>query len=169
MRVHRLVLTAACMILPVAAHSAEAGGPRETKEGIVLRISPRYYRWHVDPGVEWTEANTRYANLNWEVPLEQCALVLVDVWNSHYLKETLERTEKAMVDHVMPTVEAARASKMPIIHCPAPGLAETHPNWVKLIPPDESIPGPVDPEWPPPGFRGSTGEFEQYARPPEPR
>ena len=60
----------------------------------VLRISPRYHRWHVDPGVEWVEANTGYAHLDWDISLSRAALVLVDVWERHYLKDTEARAEK---------------------------------------------------------------------------
>ncbi len=48
-------------------------------------IEPRYYRWHVDKGVVWAEKNTGYAHLNWEIPIAQTALVLIDVWSHHYL------------------------------------------------------------------------------------
>ncbi len=47
----------------------------------ILHVKPRYYRWHVDPDVEWTETNTDYACLDWKIPLSQAALVLVDVWD----------------------------------------------------------------------------------------
>lgn len=59
-----------------------------------LKINPRYHRWHVDPGVEWLETNTGYATLDWEIPLDQTAVVLVDVWQRHYLKDTEERGGK---------------------------------------------------------------------------
>lgn len=68
----------------------------------VVRVAPRYHRWHVDPGVEWVEANTGYAYLDWEIPLSQAALVLVDVWDRHYLRDTEARAEKIIRERTRP-------------------------------------------------------------------
>ena len=45
-----------------------------------MHVRPRYYRWFFGPGDEWLEINTGHARLDWHVPLDQAALVLVDVW-----------------------------------------------------------------------------------------
>src|SRR5690606_25239407 len=74
-----------------------------------VQISPRYYRWYVDPGQEWLEVNTDYAHLNWKIPIRQAALVLVDVWQRHYIKEPEERAEQIMDDALVPLVQACRA------------------------------------------------------------
>ena len=86
----------------------------------MLRVKPRYYRWHVDPGVEWVETNTGYANLDWEIPLEQTALVLVDVWARHYLGDTEARANEVIEEKVVPLVTACRKAGMRLIHAPAP-------------------------------------------------
>jgi nicotinamidase-related amidase len=133
-----------------------------------LRIKPRYYRWHVDPGVEWVETNTGYAHLDWEIPLEQTAVVFVDVWDGHYLKDTAARSEEIVGEKIVPLVAACRKAGMQLIHAPAPGLAEEHPARVKLV--DDGWNGNgQDKEWPPPEFRGKSGIYEAYARPKEPR
>ena len=31
----------------------------------LIKIQPRYYRWHVDPGIPWNEKNTDHAHLDW--------------------------------------------------------------------------------------------------------
>ena len=36
---------------------------QEERVGESMQIKPRYYRWHVDPGVEWIEKNTGYTHL----------------------------------------------------------------------------------------------------------
>ena len=132
-----------------------------------IHVMPRYYRWHVDPGTEWLEANTGYAHLDWRIPMEQAALVLVDVWDGHYLKETADRTEVIVRDSIVPLLSACRAAGMPVIHAPAPGLAEHHPAWVKLIE-DHERSEPVD-DWPPKSFRSKSQAFSSFARPEEPR
>ena len=134
----------------------------------ILKVSPRYYRWHVDPGVEWLEANTGYAHLDWEIPMSQAALVLVDVWEGHYLKETSDRSEQIVRDRIVPLVSACRAAGLQLIHAPAPGLAEDHPARVRLADLDGVTAARRD-DWPPQAFRSKSGEFEAFARPEEPR
>jgi nicotinamidase-related amidase len=136
------------------------------KEGM-LHIKPRYYRWHVNPGQEWTEANTGYNTLDWKIPVSQCALVLVDVWQRHYIREPEERAEKIIDENLIPLMKACRSGGVEIIHAPAPEAARVHPNWVNL--PKEKTVKPVADEWPPKSFRNLSGEFSQYRRPTEPR
>ena len=65
-----------------------------SKTNRILSVKPRYHRWHVDPGVEWIETNTGYATLDWKIPLSQTAIVLLDVWQRHYMKDTEARAEE---------------------------------------------------------------------------
>ncbi len=133
-----------------------------------IAIRPRYYRWHVDPGVTWTEANTGYAHLDWEIPMARTALVLVDVWSHHYLKDTEARSEEIVCHKIAPLLNACRNAGMPIVHAPSPRLAEGHPSWVKRIGEDEVSADGRD-DWPPRAFLEKSEEFEEYARPLEPR
>ena len=131
-----------------------------------ITIKPRYYRWHVDKGVVWLEKNTNYAHLNWEIPIAQTALVLVDIWSHHYLKDTAARSEKIVRNKIVPLLSACRKAEMPIVHAPAPRLAEAHPSWVKLIKKGDAEDRD---NWPPAAFRSKTEIYENYARPIEPR
>lgn len=136
--------------------------------GRSMRIKPRYYRWHVDPGVEWVETNTGYAHLEWEIPIEQAALVLVDVWaEGHYLQDTLARGEAIIREKIVPLVAVCRKAGMQLIHAPAPPVAEEHPARVKLV--DDARDGNRRDDWPPPEFRSKSGTYRAYARPVEPR
>jgi nicotinamidase-related amidase len=131
-----------------------------------MRLSPRYYRWHVDPGVTWVETNTEYAQLDWTVPVAQAALVLVDVWDGHYLIDTEDRINQIVHDQLVPLVTAARSAGLPVIHAPAPEVARGQPGWVKRL---DKAPLRGDPAWPPPAFRKKEGTFAAYGRPKEPR
>ena len=133
----------------------------------LIRISPRYHRWHVDPGVEWIEANTEYAHLEWEIPLEQTALILVDVWEGHYLAECEARINDLTQKNLAPLLGAARTQQMPVIHAPSPDVARRQPGWVKLA--DKNPLRETDREWPPEDFRKKIGAFSSFARPFEPR
>lgn len=133
----------------------------------VLSIHPRYYRWYVAPGEEWLETNTDYATLNWNIPISQTALVLVDVWQRHYIKDTEARGEEVINHNLVPLMEACRKAGLQIIHAPSPPVAMLHPNWVKLVSKDEM--NPKRDSWPPASFRGKSGSYQSYARPFEPR
>lgn len=127
-----------------------------------LRISPRYHRWHVDPGVEWLESNTTYAYLDWEVPVEHSALVLLDVWQRHYLKDTEERAEDIIQRRLLPLLHRAREQGMEIIHAPSPGVAKRYDAWY-----GKNLEAPKGSRevWPPSDFRHKNGEYGKYARP----
>ncbi|MDA0337548.1 MAG: isochorismatase family protein [bacterium] len=133
-----------------------------------IRLQPRYYRWHVDPGVDWVESNTGHAHLDWTVPRSQCALVLLDVWNQHYLKDTEARAEAIIQQRLRPLLAAARQAGLPIVHAPSPAQAQKHPQWLQLPGWDEST-WPRDDSWPPADFRRSDGAFLAYRLPEEPR
>lgn len=134
----------------------------------VLHIKPRYYRWHVNPGIDWTEANTRYAFLDWEIPISQAAIVLVDVWTRHYLREPEERANKVIEERIVPLLDECRHAGFQLIHAPAPEHAIDHPKRIKLLSEAELKPKPSAP-WPPEAFRNKTGLYAKYARPTEPR
>ncbi|MCI0625842.1 MAG: isochorismatase family protein [Acidobacteria bacterium] len=132
-----------------------------------LRTRPRYHRWHVDPGVDWLETNTGYASLDWSIPLSQAALVLVDVWQRHYLKDTELRGEEIIGDKLVPLLAACRDAGMKIVHAPSPPVAKVHPNWLKLV--GETEMKPEYDDWPPRQFRSRSGPYQRYKRPSEPR
>ena len=132
-----------------------------------LRVQPRYHRWFVEPGVEWLETNTHHATVDWDIPVDQCALVLVDVWQHHYLKDTEARSDRIMREKIVPLLEAARRDGVTVIHAPAPRLAKDHPNRFTFE--GEKPPSPIDPEWPPQAFRAKRDDYAHYARPAEAR
>jgi len=136
-----------------------------------LSIRPRYCRLYTDAGVELAEENFLHAELDWQMPLSQAALISLDVWNWHFARDTLERIEDITVNRIAPLVEACRRGGMQVIHAPAAPVANRHPNWVHLIP-EETKPQPVwpdSPEWPPKDFRQKSGRYRPYARPHEPQ
>ncbi len=132
-----------------------------------LHINPRYHRWHVDPGVEWLESNTAAATLDWTIPLSQVGLVLVDVWDHHYLKDTEARAEQVIDKNLLPLLTACRLAGLSVIHAPSPVQAMGHPNWVTLG--DQAQPAAAHDSWPPPEFRSKSGGYQAYRRPVEAR
>lgn len=141
--------------------------PEDGPAGRILSVHPRYYRWYADPGAEWLETNTDYATLNWNIPVSQAALVLVDVWQRHYIKDTEARAEAIINNNLAPLVTACRRSGLQVIHAPSPPVAKLHPNWVKLVPASEM--NTKHDDWPPAAFRDLSGPYRSYRRPEEPR
>jgi len=132
-----------------------------------ISLKPCYHRWHVDPGVEWLETNTRSASVDWKIPVSQTALVLVDVWQRHYIKDTEERAEIIINEKLLPLLASLRKAGAQIIHAPSPEVAVTHSNWVRIQTRDQVF--PKRDEWPPSEFLSSTGAYKPFAMPYEPR
>lgn len=151
-------------LVPFSAKSSLVQRADMKGEGI-LSFHPRYYRWHVDPGVEWLETNTRHATLDWTVPVSQTALVLVDVWQRHYIKEPEERAGVIITDKLLPLLNACRKEGLTIIHAPSLPVAKQHSNWVNLLT-EEDVPKQ---DWPPISFLNKNGSYQSYRRPVEPR
>ena len=103
-----------------------------------LHVKPRFHNWIVDQDEAWLELNTGQDKLDWNIPVSQCALVLLDVWQRHYLKEPEERAEKIIQEKYVPLLKKCREYGMEVIHCPSPQVAKTHPNWIKLMTEDKS-------------------------------
>ncbi len=150
----------------VSVHAGEAPRDRTEHKNASLHVRPRYHRWHVDPGVEWLETNTGYAHLDWNIPLAQTALVLIDVWQRHYIIDTEIRSEVVIDEHLVPLIQACRQSGMEVIHAPSAPTAQEHPNWLNLIKTPEKRPAE---SWPPAQFRSLSGPFKAYRRPDEVR
>jgi nicotinamidase-related amidase len=146
-----------------AFSQSDAGSLGDSDDKRTIAIKPRYHRWYVDPGVEWLETNTRSASLDWKIPLSQTALVLVDVWQRHYIKDTQERAEVIINNNILPLLASLRKAGIRIIHAPSPEVAVTSDNWVRIQTKEQVFPTPD--EWPPAEFLSSTGAYKPFAMP----
>jgi nicotinamidase-related amidase len=134
-----------------------------------IRIPARYYRLFLEErpyGCD--EKDFHYATEELEVPLTSCALVLVDLWSKHYCASWTRRAMDIVENRIVPVVEAARASGMPVVHAPSQRLAERYEqSSVDFVPGDEErFPAYASPdgEWPPPEFVRREGEYLPYRR-----
>ncbi len=135
-----------------------------------IRVRPRYHRWLVDPPAESLETNTGYAFLEWKIPLDQAAVVLVDVWDRHYLLDTAERAEHIIQTKIRPLLAGCRKTGLQLIHAPSPPQATGHKGWIgrHAVDSRSAPPSSVD-DWPPENFRTKRESYSQYTRPPSPR
>jgi nicotinamidase-related amidase len=136
-----------------------------------VHLRPRYYRWFVEPDVEWVETNTGYATLDWQVPIDQSAVVLIDVWECHYLQDTSARSEQIIQQKIRPLLAACRQHGLQLIHAPAPNVAKHYLDW---RPKSRQTPEPLtetnqSTRWPPSDFRRKSGLYTDFAKPKEAR
>lgn len=132
-----------------------------------LHLQPRYVPLYTPEGVDLAETNYVHRHLEWQLPLDQVALVCLDVWANHFSKDTLERVESITVNRIAPLVTLCREKGLNVIHAPGPLLAGREHNRIQLLPmgskPQASWPD--SPPWPPPQFLEKTGDFKQFERP----
>ncbi len=102
-----------------------------------FHIHPRYEQRAPEPGKPRREQNHQYVHLEWDVPLDETALICLDIWNHDVREDMREVDDRITRQRIVPVVAAAREHGLQIIHAPAPPVAQRSPNWVKLMPEDE--------------------------------
>ena len=117
-----------------------------------LHVPCRYYRvWTT--GTPCVEQKFHHVERTLPLPLDQTALVLVDVWSTHYIDTWLARAKEVTRTRIAPLLEAARRIGLTVIHAPSPFIAD---RYLKGPPRAVTTVEPAPPNWPPAAFRGST-------------
>jgi nicotinamidase-related amidase len=134
-----------------------------------LDLPCRYYRVYTDEDVPCDEPNFGFVERSLPVPVAQAALVLVDVWSTHYIDSWLRRAAGITRTRIVPLLDAARRAGMTVIHGPSPYIVERY--YRDSLPEGYGTARGIAPDWPPPGFRGiyRGGEYAAFGRDPEPR
>ena len=125
-----------------------------------LNLDLNYYEHPRGTGI--CEMDCRRSTLHWQLPVEQVALVCVDVWSEHYIQTHVDRTTKITLERIVPVQEAFRQMGALVVHGPSPDCARKYPEWL-----EEEVDERQRPEgdWPPADFRGKAGEYAGFARP----
>jgi nicotinamidase-related amidase len=134
---------------------------------MLLNIPCRYYRVYTDPDTPCVEQSFHHVERTLPVPVEQAALVLVDIWSTHYIDSWLARASDVTRTQIVPVLDAARQAGMLVIHGPSPSVAQRYAS-----PPNSELRAPsTAPDWPPSAFRNiyRSGEYAAFGRDPEPR
>lgn len=137
------------------------------EEQRTLNIPCRYYRVYTDPGVPCVESHFHFVERTLPIPVGQSALILVDIWATHYIDSWLARARRITETKIVPLMEAARKAGVTVIHGPSPFIAD---RYLKAPPAPVVTTDPPPPEWPPPAFRGiyRSGEYAIFGRNQEP-
>lgn len=136
----------------------------------VIRLPCRYYRVYTDLDVPCVERNFHHIERSLPIPVEQAALVLVDVWSTHYVDSWIRRASEIVLAKIVPLLDAARSVGLTVVHAPSPYVVKK--GGYATAKPELATPssGPGS-EWPPEDFRGiyRSGEFAVFGRLPESR
>ena len=133
-----------------------------------LDLNVRYY--HLERRGRITEEEFHRRELQWQVPLSQIALVLVDVWADLYVTSHRDRGRQITLDRILPVLEGFRRIGGTVIHAPSPDCARKYPQWTRYAGDREVFGGGIGSpdDWPPKTFRSKTDDHAAYARPEDP-
>lgn len=137
------------------------------RDETLLSLPCRYYRVYTDPDTACVERHFHFVERDLPLPVAQTALILVDVWSTHYIDSWLARSRQITQEKIVPLLAAARGIGMTVIHAPCPQVADRYTSAPRSAP---APPNPR-PDWPPPAFRGiyRSGEYAPFGRDYEPR
>ncbi len=131
-----------------------------------LDLKVTYFQDSTPEDVPCREENFVRRDLNFPLPIEQTALVLIDLWDIHHIESWVARAGAMTRDIIVPLIDKARDAGITIVFAPSPEVVYGHPGKYNVYegctPPPE--PGPV-PTWPPEEFRGRQGEYAQFRNP----
>ena len=126
-----------------------------------LDLTVRYFQDSPPEGQPYREEFFVRRQITMSLPVSQTGLVLVDVWNNHFIESWLERAEQITRDAVVPILNAARQVGLTIVHAPSPEVAVKFDQMAGY----ESFSAEIESDWPPAEFRERQGEFSAYRGP----
>lgn len=128
-----------------------------------LSLKVRYYQDSTPANVKCREEYFIRRELQMKLPVKKTALILVDLWNVHFIDSWVERAEQITRETIVPAIEMSRAAGLTIIHAPSADVARQFPQVSRN--PEARIPESNRTEWPPLAFREREGEYEAYRGP----
>ena len=126
-----------------------------------INLRVRYFQDSTPTDVPCRETEFIRREIEMPLPIAETALVLVDLWNVHFIESWIERAEKITQNCIVPVIEEARSVNMTIVHAPSPSVAAQYPQLERHKPPQPS----KSLSWPPPDFRGRLGDYDIYRGP----
>ena len=137
-------------------------------KGQRFNLPCRYYRVYTDEDVPCREENFQFVEKTLPLQAAQTALILVDVWATHYIDSWLTRAAAITQEKIVPMIAAAREAGVLVVHAPSPFVVERHhPESMPAVSPSVE----ERDDWPPAAFHGiyRSGEYSSLGRQLEPR
>ena len=93
-----------------------------------LDFRVRYFQDSTPADVPCLETAFIHREFEMPLPVDETALVLVDLWNVHFIESWIERAAQVTTECVVPVIDAARQAGLTIVHAPSPPVAEQYPR-----------------------------------------
>ena len=126
-----------------------------------LDVRVRYFQDSTPADVPCRETAFIRREFEMPLPVDETALVLVDLWNVHFIESWIARAAQITTECIVPVIDAARQAGLTVVHAPSPPVAEQYPQLQRHKPPAPSLPS----AWPPSDFRGREGGYAVYCGP----
>ena len=144
-----------------------------TIEDEAFEIDVDYYHMPRRAGMQ--EKDFKRSNLHWHLPVQQAALILVDMWSEHYVLSHLARGQQITTERIVPLLETFRRVGATVVNAPSPGCAPRYEHLLTRV--DGTLAGTAVPpsapkllpDWPPKEFRNKTGAFASLGKPVDPK
>ena len=91
----------------------------------MIDLKVQYFQDSPPAGRPYREEHFIRRHVQMELPVKQTALVLVDLWDNHFIESWLERADRITREAVVPVLERARQTGLTIVHAPSPPVAES--------------------------------------------
>ena len=127
----------------------------------MLDLKVQYFQDSPPAGRLYREEHFIRRHVQMELPVDQTAPVLVDLWDNHFIESWLERADRITREAVVPVLEQARRTGLTIVHAPSPAVAEQFDQLKQHVPP---LPG-AESDWPPVAFRSRQGAYASFRGP----
>ena len=128
-----------------------------------LDLKVRYYQDSTPAEVPCREEHFIRREFQMKLPVKQTALILVDLWNVHFIDSWIERAARVTREAIVPAIEMSRTAGMTVVHAPSPEVARQFPQASRN--PEASVPTRGGADWPPLDFRHREGEYDAYRGP----
>jgi nicotinamidase-related amidase len=128
-----------------------------------LSLSAQYFQESTPADIPCREENFVRREIPFSLPVEQTALVLVDLWNAHHIDSWVERAEEIVKEKIVPITDAARKAGLTVVHAPSPELLKNNKYdiYQSHLEPDRK----AESAWPPKNFRLRQEEFAAFQMP----
>jgi len=130
-----------------------------------LNLTVRYYQDSTPAGVPCIEKNFIRREIVMPLPVEETALILVDLWNVHHIKSWMERAKEVTVKAIVPVIDKARETGLTIIQAPAPEVANKYRLSTQYASDEDIFPSSRVYDWPPEDFAKREGQYKIFTGP----
>ena len=134
-----------------------------------LDLKVQYFVDSTPADVPCREENFTRRELEFPLPAEETALVLIDLWNKHHIESWVDRAGRMARDVIVPLINKAREVGITIVFAPSPGVLQEVPDKYSVYQGKGTTAAaqtaPPEATWPPKEFVHRQGEYELFRGP----